>query len=589
MTANLYHVGDYVYFESASSTHPYHIRRIEELIKTLNGTVEAKVMSFFRRRDLPSSLLTVADKHQIALESDRENGQDRKCMTPKQKHQLKHRELFLSRQVEILPANLIRGKCSVTLLNETESLLSYLNHDDTFFYCLVFDPSERTLLSDTGEIRVGSKYQSDMPAYLKGGSEKEDPRIKQTLETLIWTPNNDLSDKQIDQFLITSRTLGIYARTLDCSTEQTNLVMNAAAASRDITLFNAMDTLHTNVYNVPKALSSLATSHGPVLCRDEMERWSASEANLFEEALERYGKDFNDIRQDYLPWKSLKSIIEYYYMWKTTDRYLKKKRLKAIEAETKLFQVRILNKKTDTPNSSVHSEERLNYINNLPGTKPCESCNAATSSQWYSWGPSRFQCKLCSECWWYWKKYGGLKVPLKLVDDEIIETNSISGSYHDQGVGTFNTTLLRPHKCCVSACQKEFKVKAQLACHYAVAHGLAVRAGSPGLDKVSTSFYLATTPFTKISRRLCKNVFKVRRAARSPFHPLNIQALKKESILKLSRASRPELYSKLLCQQRRNDRVINIAARLGKTMNSELVIPDWLISKNTKHLNETSF
>ena len=23
-----------------------------------------------------------------------------------------------------------------------------------------------------------------------------------------------------------------------------------------------------------------------------------------------------------LPWKSLKSIVEYYYMWKTTDRYV---------------------------------------------------------------------------------------------------------------------------------------------------------------------------------------------------------------------------------------------------------------------------
>lgn len=42
---------------------------------------------------------------------------------------MKHRELFLSRQVETLPATHIRGKCSVTLLNETESLLSYLNKD----------------------------------------------------------------------------------------------------------------------------------------------------------------------------------------------------------------------------------------------------------------------------------------------------------------------------------------------------------------------------------------------------------------------------------------------------------------------------
>lgn len=47
-------------------------------------------------------------------------------------------------------------------------------------------------------------------------------------------------------------------------------------------------------------MSSLVPSTGPVLCRDEIEDWSASEANLFEEALDKYGKDFNDIRQDFV-------------------------------------------------------------------------------------------------------------------------------------------------------------------------------------------------------------------------------------------------------------------------------------------------
>lgn len=71
-------------------------------------------------------------------------------LSSKQRHQMKHRELFLSRQVETMPATHIRGKCCVTLLNETESLLSYLNKDDSFFYCLVFDPAQRTLLADKG-------------------------------------------------------------------------------------------------------------------------------------------------------------------------------------------------------------------------------------------------------------------------------------------------------------------------------------------------------------------------------------------------------------------------------------------------------
>lgn len=54
---------DYVYFET-SSTAPFQIRRIEELNKTPSGNVEAKVMCFYRRRDLPNPLVQLADKHQ---------------------------------------------------------------------------------------------------------------------------------------------------------------------------------------------------------------------------------------------------------------------------------------------------------------------------------------------------------------------------------------------------------------------------------------------------------------------------------------------------------------------------------------------
>lgn len=256
---------------------------------------------------------------------------------------MKHRELFLSRQVETLPATHIRGKCSVTLFNETESLSSYLNKEDMFFYCLVFDPTQKTLLADKGEIRVGTRYQSDVTNLLKEG--EGDGRDLSELETLVWTPDHDLTDRQIDQFLVVSRSVGTFARALDCSSsvKQPSLHMSAAAASRDVTLFHAMDTLHRHNYDLASALCSLVPSSGPVLCRDEMEEWSASEANLFEEALDKYGKDFNDIRQDFLPWKTLKNIIEYYYMWKTTDRYVQQKRVKAADAESKLKQVYIPN------------------------------------------------------------------------------------------------------------------------------------------------------------------------------------------------------------------------------------------------------
>lgn len=175
---------------------------------------------------------------------------------------------------------------------------------DTFFYCLVFDPVQKTLLADKGEIRVGHKYQAEVPPkalyspgsgsesktkdaspkMLKGevvkdertsGSGEEEPSVTDDdekgsdtksstavatvtkigtvmalesdsgLETLIWTCKpqwNRLTDRQIDQFLVVSRSLGTFARALDCtsSVKQPSLHMSAAAASRDITLVSVI-------------------------------------------------------------------------------------------------------------------------------------------------------------------------------------------------------------------------------------------------------------------------------------------------------------------------------------------------------------
>jgi BAH domain len=73
-----------------------------------------------------------------SLDEDHDDGitVNKEDLSEKQQHQMKHRELFLSRQVETLPATHIRGKCTVTLLNETESLMSYLNREASNDPCL---------------------------------------------------------------------------------------------------------------------------------------------------------------------------------------------------------------------------------------------------------------------------------------------------------------------------------------------------------------------------------------------------------------------------------------------------------------------
>ena len=47
----------------------------------------------------------------------------------------------------------------MTLLSEVETVGSYTDRDDAFFYALVYDPHQKTLVADRGEIRIGQAYQ----------------------------------------------------------------------------------------------------------------------------------------------------------------------------------------------------------------------------------------------------------------------------------------------------------------------------------------------------------------------------------------------------------------------------------------------
>ncbi|KAK6056626.1 Myb-like DNA-binding domain protein, partial [Cooperia oncophora] len=496
--------------------------------QTATGQVEARVTLYYRRRDISTALLKIADQAERRFDEYYEedkpkpdkygsaghtvaNGAEAKAEPPDiadhknevkdetdsdkrfewgsaglplgveeleevRRHRIRQRELFLSRQVETLPATLIRGKCQVTLLSEIETVSSY-EGEDKFFYSLVYDPSQLTLLADKGAIRVGEKYQAQVPATMECDDSKEngdgdelmiddeeersgseirlshrapseteretlvyhphhsltDRDMDQFLivardelmiddeeersgseirlshrapseterETLVYHPHHSLTDRDMDQFLIVARAVGTFSRALDTSssTKLPSLHMTAAAASRDVTLLHAMALLHQAGYDIGQAVKYLvpppnknyypleadkATGHntvslgGPILCRDQIEEWSAAEANLFEDALEKYGKDFSDVRVDFLPWKSPRDIVEYYYMWKTTNRYVEQKKKKNAEHESKLKQVYIPNhaKTTGPP---------------VRGTDPCEGCKAVESNIWHAWGPSNLQ------------------------------------------------------------------------------------------------------------------------------------------------------------------------------------------------------
>ncbi len=73
----------------------------------------------------------------------------------------------------------------------------------------------------------------------------EVPIASQLDDPLIWCPlnsrfglyTNNLTDREIDQFLVIAKSVGTYARALDCvnAFKQPSLALSAASASRDIT------------------------------------------------------------------------------------------------------------------------------------------------------------------------------------------------------------------------------------------------------------------------------------------------------------------------------------------------------------------
>ena len=550
----MYRIGDYVYFENSSSA-SYAIRRIEELNRSPTGNVEARVMCFYRRSEVPTNLVAQADRHHWgesdahhepdALDSDDEDAA-RDASERAERALLKEREVFLSRQVETLPATLIRGKCSVTLLSEVETSASYCKREDAFFYALVYDPNQKTLVADRGEIRIGAGYQATVPQLLgedeaddRGDGEVDETgRVFPELEKRLWVPptqkkslgTNGLSDTDIDKFLVVARSVGTFARALDCSSsvKQPSLHMSAAAASRDITLFHAYDLLHQHGYDTAEALKALVPDTGPMLCRDEMEDWSASEANLFEEAIDKYGKDFNDIRKDFLPWKTMKNIIEYFFMWKTTDRYVQQKRIKAMEAESKLKQVFVPAYSNKTTRLTGSNGEII-----IRG----RDCDAYPNLSRYSWTQ--------------YKKYGKFVSAKTSEDSFILDKSTLSTA---QRLAQLRPGLIiEPGSPAVSA---------------------SATAGKSGSGKTRAAFFLRATPLTRASRRLCENVAKLQHYARRPGKLIDMKAVKADAIPKMMGMNERKLRHLNAFKPKTRVKMDVVVKRLGQEDDS---IHQWLV------------
>merc|ERR1719431_1774517 len=517
---NMYRIGDYVYVD-VGPTEPYAVRRIDELQKLANGNVEVEVMMYYRRADLPPEMAPVADENLSEYWDD---------VSKKYPAQVLERELFLAKKTEKISATQIRGKCTVCLFHKAESLFSYIKADDAFFYTLVFDPVNKSLFEDRGEIKIGTNYQAEVPSGLCEA--ETDTRKCSDLEELVWSPDNKLTDTQIDQFLVLARSVGTFARAVDeaSTLKQPSLHMSAAAASRDITLFHAMDLLHQCQYNFSLASLKLVESGAPKLSCDQMEDWTTAEAGLFEEAMEKYGKGFNEIWTDFLPWKTVKNIVEYYYMWKTTDRYVQQKRVKAVESEHKLKQVYVPDY-AKLGDGAVPAAAAMGAI--------CLCCRSTTSPAWYEMPGAELaglpQCKICQTCWLAYRKYSAM---------------TPGGMNKDLGLLT------------------KFP-------------------GMPKGGKKATTLFLMPTLLAKVARKLPKSkAFWMKRVGKKPFRLLDQEAIR-AACCKLV-ADKPPAKLKQLLAKKKPKTYISLAKVTINCGYSDPSRPTWLIPMAKDQLPQPS-
>lgn len=82
-----------------------------------------------------------------------------------------------------------------------------------------------------------------------------------------------------------------------------------------------------------------------------------------------------------LPWKSVKNIVEYYYMWKTTDRSINQRRMKALEAESKVSVLYISDPEGDIKRSPANSTPTPSAENNNLDTVKGRSAKRSQESE----------------------------------------------------------------------------------------------------------------------------------------------------------------------------------------------------------------
>ncbi|ALC41197.1 CG1620 [Drosophila busckii] len=194
-------------------------------------------------------------------------------------------------------------------------------------------------LDDTRKIiMVGVEYQADIP---DGLSQYGDILPYENEDQLIWAPSQ-VSEREVEEYLAKIQETKVLDEANAESQERAEMeelppvvdstTMPAESATvlvpvvppnsdRDAVVKDNEQALHLLVqcgYDFKEALRRKRMNVLPL--SDTMSRWSEEECQKFEEGIHKFGKDFYQIRQHQVRTRTMRELVQFYYLWKKSER-----------------------------------------------------------------------------------------------------------------------------------------------------------------------------------------------------------------------------------------------------------------------------
>ncbi|XP_055685539.1 mesoderm induction early response protein 1 [Lutzomyia longipalpis] len=169
------------------------------------------------------------------------------------------------------------------------------------------------LLGHCQIVMVGSNWQATIPEGLTPYDEENPPGE----DKLLWDPTPVTAD-DVEGFLQRAADAEKSQRQSHAAGDANG--MELAALPRGSHLRDSEGALYSLLrakYNPDEALQQLQTSVAPTPSRP----WTEDECRLFEEGIRTHGKVFRSIHEDFLPHRRVAELIEFYYLWKKTERH----------------------------------------------------------------------------------------------------------------------------------------------------------------------------------------------------------------------------------------------------------------------------